>query len=285
MNSQPTIQVVTDSTASLAADEPGIVVVPLRVTIGDETYLEGAGLTPDDVADRLAMGERITTSQPTPRAVADAFTTAAEAGASGIVAIHMSGEMSGTCSSARIAAIGARVPTRVVDSRTVAMALGFAARAAAEAARAGADLDAVAARATRVAASSRVAFMVDSLEHLRRGGRLSAPAAAIGAALRVRPLLTLRDGRIEVVQSVRTRATAVDRLVDVAVASAARRRRPAFAVHFLGSPEVADDVAGRLTERTGVEVETTPVSAVVGAHAGPGVLAIVIADLTGGALS
>ncbi len=135
---------------------------------------------------------------------------------------------------AALAAADAPVPVRVVDSWTVAMGLGFAAREAAAAAAAGAGTDVVARRAIEVADASRAVFLVDSLDHLRRGGRLSAASAALGTVLGVRPLLTVRDGRIEVVQKVRTRSAAVERLTAVAVESAARAR-PALAVHHVGT--------------------------------------------------
>ncbi|TGJ94665.1 DegV family protein, partial [Actinotalea fermentans ATCC 43279 = JCM 9966 = DSM 3133] len=100
----------------------------------------------------------------------------------------------------------------------------------------------------------------------------------LGTVLGVRPLLAVRDGRIEVIQKVRTRGAAVDRLIQVAADSVERRTEPELAVHYLGDDGAARDVADRLWDETGVRAAVTPVSAVVGAHAGPGVLAIVVAD-------
>ncbi|WP_265522084.1 DegV family protein [Oerskovia flava] len=276
------VHVVTDSTASLPTDLPahvlgGVTVVPLHVLAGDEAFLEGVDLTADDVAERLERGQHLSTSQPAPAAFERAYAEAAAAGARAVVSIHLSGELSGTVHAAALAASGAPVPVRVIDSRTVGMGLGMAVLAARELAAQGHGLDAVARRALEVSDSSRAIFMVDSLDHLRRGGRLSAAAAALGTVLGVRPLLAVRDGKIEVVQKVRTRAAAVDRLVQVAVASADRRTEPRLAVHFLGDDTLARDVADRLVERTGAHVDVTPVSAVLGAHVGPGVLAVVVA--------
>src|SRR5690606_14578472 len=103
--------------------------------------------------------------------------------------------------------------------------------------------------------------------------------AALGTVLGVRPLLAVRDGRIEVVQKVRTKAAAVERLTTVAVESAGRRALPALAVHHVGDDDGAHRLAAELTERTGLDVVVTPVSAVLGAHVGPGVLAVVVAEL------
>jgi len=274
------VHVVTDSTASLPPEgSPRLSAVPLHVVVGDESFLEGVGITADDVAAHLAAGRRLTTSQPSPRAFAAAYAAAAEAGAREVVSVHLSGELSGTVHAAALAAVDAPVPVRVVDSRTVAMGLGFAARAGAEAALDGADVDAVARRVLAVADTSRAVFLVDSLDHLRRGGRLGAAAAALGTVLGVRPLLAVRDGRIEVVQKVRTKAAAVERLTSVAVDSAGRRRAPVLAVHHVGDEEGARRLADDLGGRTGLDVTVTTVSAVLGAHVGPGVLAVVVADL------
>ena len=274
------VHVVTDSTASLPpGSDERLRSVPLHVIVDDESSLEGVGLTADDVAAHLRDGRRVTTSQPTPRAFGEAYAAAADAGARAIVSVHLSGELSGTVHAAALAAADAPVPVRVVDSRNVAMGLGFAAQAAARAAAAGADADVVARRAIEVADASRAVFLVDSLDHLRRGGRLSAASAALGTVLGVRPLLAVRDGRIEVVQKVRTKAAAVERLTTVAVESAGRRALPALAVHHVGDDDGAHRLAAELTERTGLDVVVTPVSAVLGAHVGPGVLAVVVAEL------
>ena len=123
------VHVVTDSTASLpAGPDERLRAVPLHVIVDDESHLEGVGLTAEDVAAHLQAGHRVTTSQPTPRAFGEAYAAAAAAGAREIVSVHLSGQLSGTVHAAALAAADAPVPVRVVDSRTVAMGLGFAAR-------------------------------------------------------------------------------------------------------------------------------------------------------------
>lgn len=143
------------------------------------------------------------------------------------------------------------------------------------------DGAAVAERARSVAASASAWFLVDSLDHLRRGGRLSATAAALGTVLGLRPILALRGGRIEVAEKVRTRRAARDRLEAIVVADVRRRGPSRVAVHHLGQPDVADGVARQLEGWLGElvpHVEVCEVSAVIGAHVGPGLLAIVVAD-------
>jgi len=150
--------------------------------------------------------------------------------------------------------------------------------AARRAALPGADEVAQAARAA--AASAQVWFLVDSLEHLRRGGRLSGPAAALGTVLGLRPLLTVADGHVVVAEKIRTRPAARARLEAVAVAAGGRHERVRLVVHHLGDREAADEVASRIGAGLGDRVREVVVSeagAVLGAHVGPGLLAVVVA--------
>lgn len=294
----PRVGIVTDSTASLpvgVAERWGIEVVPLEVTVDGQRHHEGVDLTPADLLAALTGGRRVTTSQPAPAAFAQAYARAAARGAREIVSVHVSGELSGTVRAAQLAALAAPVPVHIVDSRSVAMGLGLAAVAAAELiaappragrrrpVRAPVTVDgAVAAdQARRVAATISTIFLVDSLDHLRRGGRMGPAAAAMGTVLGLRPLLAVRSGRIEVVEKVRTRRAARDRLEVVAAADAARRGAAQVAVHHLGQPDLAAAIADRLTTLVGdvvAEVSVSEISAVLAVHAGPGLLAVVIAD-------
>jgi DegV family protein with EDD domain len=275
---------VTDSTASLPAelvDLLDIVVVPLQVVIDGVAYREGVDLSPARLVEALEQGAAVSTSQPGPDAFARAYARVAARGAREIVSVHLSGELSGTVTSAELAAQGAGVPVHVVDSRTVGMSLGLAVLAAAHEASGGADGAAVATVARSRAASSVVLFAVDSLEHLRRGGRLGPVAAALGTVLGLRPVLGVRDGRLEVVEKVRTSARARERIIELTVADAARRDRCDIAVHHLGRRELAEDVAERLTATSGPglqSVHVVEISAVIGAHVGPGLISVVVAD-------
>lgn len=275
------MRVVTDSTSCLPVDlaPPGPAVVPLRVVTERESYDEGVDVTTTDVVRMLHAGERVTTSQPSPARLAETYRELADDGAHAIVSLHLSGDLSGTVAAASAAAARSPLAVRVVDSRTVGPALGFAARAAAECAEAGWDAAHVAARAREVADSSTSVFMVDTLEYLRRGGRLSGPVAALGTVLGVRPILTMRDGRIELAQRVRTRAAGMERLLDLAGESIAAAVRPVVAVQHFGAPDRAGTLAGRLRTRTRAAVEISDISAVIGVHVGPGALAVVVADL------
>src|SRR6266508_1380606 len=167
------VHVVTDSTAGLSADEQdryGITVVPLQVVIGGISYDEGAA-TSETVAEALKTYTPVSTSRPAPQAFVDAYEACAAAGAEEIVSIHLSADMSGTFESAMIGAKESAVPVRHVDARSLGMGLGFPVITAASVAQTGADGAAVEAAARdRIAAVSSF-FYVDTLEHLRRGGR------------------------------------------------------------------------------------------------------------------
>ena len=169
------------------------------------------------------------------------------------------------------------MPVRVVDSHTIAMGLGFAVVSGAQAALAGASADDVEAAIESRAMAAQVFFYVDTLEYLRRGGRISATRAAVGHALQVKPLLHVTEGHVAALEQVRTSGRALARLEDLAVA-AADGRAVDVAVQHLANPDRAADLARRLSERlpTATVVEC-PVGGVVGAHVGPGMVAVVVA--------
>jgi len=191
--------------------------------------------------------------------------------------VHLSGQMSGTVGSAEMAAREARLPVRVVDSRTLGMAMGFAIVTGALAADTGADLESVAAVVAARCAASSVFFYVDTLEYLRRGGRIGAGAALLGSALSVKPLLAMVDGRIGLLEKVRTSSRALARLEEVALDRAAGREVD-VAVHHLSSPDRAATLAQRLTDKIPRlrSLLVSEVGAVVGAHVGPGMIAVAV---------
>lgn len=275
------VAVVTDSTAYLpegVAETSAVSVVPLHVVLGSRTGTEGAEVSPQDVASALAERRlQVSTSRPTPAEFADAYRAT---GATQIVSVHLSAELSGTYDAAVLAAAEVEadgIEVRVVDSATIAMGLGFAVLAAARAAAAGGGLDEVADAARETAAATDVLFYVDTLEHLRRGGRIGAAAALVGTALAVKPLLHVAGGRIAPLEKVRTASKALARLEELAVERAGDAPVD-VAVHHLVAGEKAQALADRLLERIpGLDsVHVSEVGAVVGAHVGPGLLGVVV---------
>ena len=277
------VALVTDSTAYLPAvllERHRIQVVPVQVVIGGESFDEGVGVSSDAVAEALREWRPVTTSRPSPQGFLETYARAVEAGADAIVSVHLSGEMSGTLASAQLAADESTVPVRVVDSRTLGMAMGFAVVAAAEAAAAGGSLDDVARAAEKRCAASSTFFYVDTLEYLRRGGRIGPAAALLGSALSVKPLLHLVDGRIAPLEKVRTASRALARLEEIAVERAGTAEVD-VAVHHLASPARADQLTSALRTRIpGLrELIVSEVGAVVGAHVGPGMLAVAVSPV------
>lgn len=272
---------VTDSTASLDpvdAEREGITVVPLKLVIGASTFTEGVDATSDDVASALKEFVPVSTSRPTPDEFGAVYERLAAEGHDAVVSVHLSAEISGTFDSAQLAAREASIPVMCVDSRQVGIATGFAAGRAARVVREGGDEAAAVGAALAAGECSTVLMYVDTLEYLRRGGRVGAAAALIGSALAVKPLLTLRDGLVEPLERVRTTSKAVARLEALTV-EAAEKAQDGFdiGVQHLDNPELAQQVADRLAALLGREqVPVNEVGAVIGAHVGPGMLAVTV---------
>jgi len=285
------VAIVTDSTASLPEElvaSHGIGVVPLHVVLGGQQYSEGIDITPAELAAALRKFGAVGTSRPSPRAFLDAYEAAAAGGADAVVSVHISSDLSGTVGSAMLAASQSPVPVEVVDSRSVGMAMGYAVLSAAVAAEHGQDAKTVAAIASARARAATVIFYVDTLEHLRRGGRIGAASAMLGAALAIKPLLGLSDGRINPIEKVRTSARALSRLEELALQAldAAGEFGVDIAVHHLDSQTRAGDLVDRLRTRvpSSMTVILVELGAVVGAHVGPGTIAVAVSPRPDGGL-
>ena len=280
----PRVAVVTDSTASLppeVAAEHGIHVVPLQVVIGAKVLDEGPdGATPEVVAQALRDFVPVSTSRPAPTLFADLYRRLAEEGAEEVVSVHLSGEMSGTLESAQLASLDAEVPVRVVDSGQVGIATGYAALTAVDVLAAGGSAEEAAEAARARGVGSTSLFYVDTLEYLRRGGRIGAAAAILGSALSVKPLLEIAEGRVAPRERVRTASRALARLAELAV-EAAGEVPVDVCVSHLANAERAAELTAQLGERLagqleGREVMCGELGAVLGAHVGPGMVAVCV---------
>lgn len=285
--------VVTDSTAYLP---PGIAeglpidVVPLHVIMGEQQGEDGIDVTPADVVEKLRdKAITVTTSRPTPEQFVERYRSLLADGYDRIVSVHISSELSGTWDAARLAAVqcnsdaGEEV-VRVVDSRVTAMGLGFPVLVAARAAAAGGTNDEVYDAAVESLKDTSNFFYVDTLEFLRRGGRIGAARALVGTALAVKPILHIQNGRILPLEKVRTAAKAIARLKALAVEAAnSIEGEVMVAVHHLAAPERADQLRSELeAEIPGAsEVVMSEVGAVLGAHVGPGMLAVIVVPALG----
>ncbi|KJK12307.1 DegV domain-containing protein [Terrabacter sp. 28] len=285
-----TTRIVTDSTAYLppdATEQHDIEVVPLHVVVGGRDHVEGRDITAQQVAAALRDYTIVTTSRPTPQVFAETYQRLADDGATAIVSVHLSSQMSGTVEAARLAAAEAPVPVEVVDSETIGMAMGYAVIAAAEAAAEGADVPTVLEVINTRLKPSGVLFYVDTLEHLRRGGRIGAASALLGSALSIKPILAVRGGRIVPVEKVRTSSRAVARIEAMVVEHVEKGGTVAdIAVHHLDAAARADQIAAELRELVpgSPKVVVVELGAVVGAHVGPGTVAIAVSPRPGEAL-
>ena len=279
----PGVAVVTDSTSYLPASllrGSGVRIVPVQVVMGgqaeDETSEESSVRR---VAEALRAWQPVTTSRPSPERFRECFESAVRDGATGIVCATLSRRMSGTYDSAMLAAKETDVDVRVVDSRTVAMALGFAVLAGDAGAREGASLDDVQQIIERRAWNSTSLFYVDTLEYLRRGGRIGSTRAAVGQALKVKPILRILDGEVVPLDRVRTTGKAIGRLTDLALGSA-ESRPVEFAVQHLDAEGRAEELAATLRRRRpDCPVVVCPLGAAVGAHTGPGIVSVAVSPV------
>jgi DegV family protein with EDD domain len=213
------VRVVTDSTADIpeaVALELGITIVPCLVFFGQQAYRDRVDLQPEEFYQRLASSSVLPhTSGP---AVGDFVTSyrqlLKQESCEGIVSIHVAGKLSGTLNAAWAAAQELDQPSklRIIDSQSVSMGMGWIVITAGRLARDGASLEEVDQAVQELLPQSRVAAMADTLENLRKGGRISQISAMLGTALRVKPLIAIERGQVDVWGKVRTRARALDRL-------------------------------------------------------------------------
>jgi len=229
------------------------------------------------VAAALREFTPVSTSRPNPATFLSAYEQAAADGATEILSIHLSAELSGTFESAQLAAKESPVPVLAIDARQVGIATGYAAlAAAARVASGGTAQEAADAALARAAATSSL-FYVDTLEYLRRGGRVSTVSALLGSALAVKPLLRVEDGRIESFEKVRTAGKALARMEDLAVEAAGEAPVEVTVAH-LANPDRAHALASKLAARIDVVggVACAELGAVLGAHVGPGMVAVCV---------
>ncbi|HEX6073796.1 MAG TPA: DegV family protein [Micromonosporaceae bacterium] len=275
------VAVVTDSTAYLPDEliaRYRIRVVPIHVVIGGVSGDEGVEVKPADVARALRDRRTdVTTSRATPEDFSRAYRELLDQGAHAVVSVHMSGKLSGTVEAAELAAaeFGGRVV--VLDSTSAGMGLGFPVLSGAQAAASGASVAEVRETVERAIRRTTIYFYVDTLEFLRRGGRIGAAEALLGTALAVKPILHIADGQVMLKEKVRTAGRALARL-EVLVLAAAGDAEVDVSVHHLDCPDRAHAFAERLRERLPRlhKLHTSEVGAAVGAHVGPGVIAAVV---------
>jgi DegV family protein with EDD domain len=234
------------------------------VAFGAESFLDGQELSAGAFWERIGGTTVLpTTASPSPHALLSAYRDAARATADGVISVHLSGKLSRTADTARLAARDSPLPVEVVDTRSVCAGQALVVLAAARAASAGAPLEEVAGEARGAIARLVVAAVLDTVDFLKRGGRVGRGKAAMSELLRIRPILSIEDGEPVLVARTRTRSRAIEELLDRVCAPA-----EAAAVFHSHAPE-AEDVASRVGERCGVGPAIGLIGAVTGTHLGP----------------
>jgi DegV family protein with EDD domain len=273
------VAIVTDSTACIPADlaaRMGIRVVQQQLRIGDE-FDDEARVSGEQISEAMRGKSPVTTAPPDPGAFFWAYQEAAVSGASAVVSLHISSRMSQTCQMAKEAAEQVAVPVHVLDSGTLGMSLGFAVLAAARVARSGGVVGQVLAIAgVRIARSTEL-LHVESLEWLRRSGRIGAAQHLIGTAFAIKPMLTVRRGEVAPLDRTVGGERALRKMVDRAV-TVAGGRPVDVAVEHIGVdnrvPAVVDALRGRVANLK--ELLPVSVTSIITAHVGPGAMGITI---------
>ncbi len=274
-----TVKIVTDSIADLppqVVQGLGITVVPLHVRFGTEVYRDGVDLTSEQFYDRLAHSEILpVTSVPSPGEFAEAYNKLAEE-TDEILVITVSSKLSGTHEVAlqSIGLMKKKCRVEVIDSQQAVMAQGFIAITAARAAQAGASFDKVLNIAHRNI--SRVDFHAafDTLEYLRRGGRIGKAQAFLGSMLKVNPIITLKDGVVEPAGRTRSRAKAIDHLYNFAMGYSNIEE---LAIEYATALDEAEMLVERLGSKFPKErIYQSRASPVIGTHTGPGLLVVTV---------
>lgn len=271
------IHIITDSTSGLPADlaqRYTIPVIPQVIMFGDESFLEGVEMDHAAFLRRLrAARELPKTAAPPPGLFVEQFHRLARPGDT-VFCIHPSAELSGTVRSALTAAADfPDADIRVLDTRTIAGPLAALVLQAAQGAAAGQDAGAIMARLQALIPRSQLYFLVDTLEFLQKGGRIGGAAALIGSVLQVKPILELRDGRVEPLERERTQRKALARLKELVLARAAHGAESHLSIVHAGAPEAAQALAADLGQQLGVaDVMIMDLTPAIVTHAGPGVL-------------
>jgi DegV family protein with EDD domain len=269
-----TIRIVTDSTCDIPAHvaaELGITVVPAYINVGEQSYLDGVDLTRQQFyADLPSYPAPPTTAAPASGTFTETYERLAAEGASQVISIHISSTLSAILNAARLGAEATdAVPVSLVDSRQLSLGLGLLVLTAAEAAREGRSLEEILALLDSSVRRTHVFALLDTLEFLRRSGRVSWTQFGLGTLLKIKPILHVYDGEVTIVEKVRTSKRARDRLVEL-VGNLGTQER--LALLHTNAPEAAAEL-GRLGSHlfpAGARPEAYEVTPAVGAHIGPG---------------
>jgi DegV family protein with EDD domain len=275
------IALVTDSTSSMPqelVEKYGIIVAPQVLIWGEETFEDGVDIMPGVFYNRLAKATIMpSTSQVTVAKFLEIYKLLLEKDYE-IISILISSKLSGTVNSAvqAKAMLQSDAPIEIIDSNTTAMGMGFHVLAVARAIKQGASLSECVALAHKAIGQTGIFFAVDTLEFLHRGGRIGGATRFLGTMLNVKPILEVRDGRVEGIEQVRTRTKSLNRIVELAIEQIGNRTPVRLASLHANAPDEAQAVLKEATQKLNpIETYFSEVSPVIGANAGPGVVGLV----------
>ena len=275
------VRIVTDSTADISQDQAeaaGITIVPLTVFFGDEAYLDGVDLDSAGFYQKLSTSKALPrTSQPSPAAFQQAYTRLIDEGADAILSIHLSAKLSGTYQSACTARdtlpdTVKKIPIEIIDSQSISVGMSWAILLAAREAREGMGLAEIKAHVLDQLPRTRILAVLDTLEYIKRGGRIGGARAFLGNMLSFKPIISLKDGEVIALEQPRTRSKAYARIAQLA--------QERGKVEHISLAESDDEVGQQLaqvikTVYTG-ELPVYRLGAVLGTHAGPGTAAVAV---------
>lgn len=273
------VAIITDSTAYLPqeiVDDLGLTIVPLTLHWDGESYRDGVDIRAEEFYERLAHSESIpTTSQTTVGEFVKVFQSLLDQDYA-VLALPISSGISGTVESAFQAMQEFKgQPVEVVDTKLVSMALGFMVMTVGRAALAGASLEECVALTHDVYPRIGVYFTVDTLKYLNKGGRINTAKRLVGSVLNIKPLMEIRDGKIELVESVISRKKAMNRMLDLIEADIAGREPVRLGAFHAAADEDVTTLLNMAIERFHpIETVTTYVSPVIGSHTGPGTVSL-----------
>ena len=273
----PAIHVVTDSSSDLTADDIGqldVEVVPLSIRFGSEEFTDGLDLTVGEFYTRMAGSDELPqTSCPAPGAFEESFRRAKAAGAEAVVCLNISSDLSNTLQSAQTAAdaVEGEIPVHVIDSRSVSSGLGTLVLEAARAARDGADIGTVVARIRSLIQKTHVIAALNTLENLKKGGRIGGAAAMLGSLLSIKPVVDITGGTVEEAGKPRTRKKAMQLLYDRMIKALPIE---SVAVMHGGAPDIGDFLDLIAPHFPRESIRLGQLGAIIGAHGGAEIIGV-----------
>lgn len=271
-----TIRIVTDSSCDLpqqVADSLGISIVPLSIRFGEDEYIDRTTITADEFWQKCAASAELPqTAAPSPGQFEEVYRRLKSEGATGIVVVALSSSLSFTLQSADLAAkaVAQDIDVRIVDSRNASLGVGLTAVECAERARAGDSIDQIVAMAESLVPRTHVFGALDTLENLKKGGRIGGAKAMLASALSIKPLIEVRDGLVEEAGKQRTRGKALNSLLET-LKNAGRVER--LGVLHAQCADI-DDFVAKVREVYPGEIMVGDIGAVIGTHAGQGTIGI-----------